>query len=305
MLSASSVAVSLALFAGALVLAFATAQAFSLITGGFPRWLRGTSVLVAKAIALFPLSALLWSAVGLWVGRWGLPVASLMPAAEGAAGLDTVSRAAWEIWWWAPPVFLLALPLAADLGARLTGPRRANPWPVLLVPGWLGLALLPVVEEALHLPGALAGVVTSLRSPAAPSVLVAVFPLLLLMLGWWVLVMAWPCKPPPHLPTADDRIFEGAIAIGFSPEEAWRLHLRTPNLRRRLANGLSLAASLLAVWTAYGCPGDTSGAHPHRLETAFQAALHHPEAPLLAAWPYALCALSLWLLGRIIQPRHR
>lgn len=304
MLSASAAAVSLALFAGALVLASATAQAFSLVVNGGPRWLRWPASLLAKVVALFPLPALLWAAVGLWVGSWGRPVASLMPAAESASGLDAVTRAAWEIWWWAPPVFLLALPLAADLGVRLTSKSRPpQKWPAILGTGWLGLALQPLVEEALNLPGALAGVVASVRSPAASSVLVALFPLLLLMLGWWLVVMAWPRKPVPVLPTHDDRILEGAIAIGFSPEEAWRLHIQAHHRRRQLGSGLSLAASVLAVWTAYGCPGYAAGTRG--FEAAFQMALNHPAAPLLAAWPYALCALSLWLLGRIIQPRHR
>ena len=294
--------ISLGLLAGALLLGATTAQALVMGVRGQGRWARWPVMLVAKTALLFPLSALLWSAIGCWVGHLGLPVSSLMPAPVTAETLDLLTRIAHVVWWWAPPVFLLSLPVACQLVVSSLMTNR--PWfAQVRRAGLLGLALLPVVEDAFHLPGILAGLIPALHHPGATSFLLEFAPLLMLGGVWWCLASAWPHAPVPHIPTDEDKIREGALVIGLSPQEVWKRHLMHGRVRRGLARLCSAAALAFSLWIAYGCPG--SAAWSTRLRTAFDRALYEPIAPLSAVALPALCALSLWLLGRIILPRPR
>ncbi|MES2505298.1 MAG: hypothetical protein V4599_01245 [Verrucomicrobiota bacterium] len=302
MISFVSLLVSLGLLAGALLLVVTAAQALAAAARGLGAWARWPVALVAQAVALFPLSALVWAAVGQWVGQWGLPISSLMPAAVDPAQEDSLSRLATWVWWWAPPLFLLALPLTAHLlAACLVGRRPFHHQVVMLgLPTALGLA---VVEDAFHLPGALAGLLPALQPGATVSVLGALLPAILLTGFWVCLALAWPRRQEMYRPTAEDRIRDGALAIGLSPEEIWRRHLWRNQARRAVSMFCSVAAWGLVLWIALGCPGEEILGV--RFQAAYQAALQTPQAPLLLAWPYALWALSLWLLGRIILPRPR
>lgn len=295
--------VSLSLVLGALALGSSTALAIAAVMRSLGGWTRWPVSVLAKAVGLFPLSALVWSAVGLWVGHWGLSISSLMPAHAALDATDFASKIAHLIWWWMPPLFLLSVPVAAQLlSATCVGEHR--PWyrQVRLAGCW-AVFLLPVVEEAFHLPGAVAGLIPALHSPSSGSVLLLVMPVAALVVIWGCIASAWPRQPVPHRPTATDKVREGAVAIGLPPAEVWKRHLLRDQLRRSIATLASLAACGLSLWAAYGCPGHA--AEHERLQAALHAALNTPAAPLLAAWPYAFCALLLWLLGRIILPRHR
>lgn len=294
--------ISIGLLLGALLLGVTSALAVLSLTQTWGRRVKGTLAFLAKGVVLFPLSALVWAAVGGWVGRCGWPVSSLMPAVADPALMGPSSRLAEAIWWWAPPVFLLALPLTCQLLAAGWAGRR--PWHVQVrFAGLLGVVLLPVVEDALHLPAALAGIVPGLHSSGSASVAVVLWPLALLALGWWCLASAWPRDPAPYLQSEEDKIREGAVVIGFSPQEVWKRHLLRNQFLRASSRLCSAAAMGLTGWVAYGCPGNVRWYAS--FHAAFRAALADPLAPLLTAWPYALCALSLWVLGRIILPRSR
>ncbi len=159
---------------------FAVAFAASWIGWGLPR----AAGLAARLLALFPLAALGWAAVGFIVGRHGWPIESLLPH-HPAPGRDTEMLALGRtVWWWSLPVLLLMLPLAGEicsetldrfssarslpltLGLRSRGLpgswihyRHLLPavWPGLLDRlewlGILGLGYLVFVEEALGVPG--------------------------------------------------------------------------------------------------------------------------------------------------------
>lgn len=297
-----SLIVSLGLLFGVLLLVVTTAQALATVARGLGAWARWPVAVLVQAVALFPLSALVWAAVGQWVGQCGLPISSLMPAAMDPAQEDSLSRLATAVWWWAPPLFLLALPLTAHLlAACLVGRRPFHHQVAMLgLPAALGLA---VVEDAFHLQGALAGLLPALQPGATVSVLGALLPAILLA-GFWVCVtLAWPRRDEMFHPTVEDQIRDGALAIGLSPEEVWRRHLWQNQARRGVSMACSAAAWGLVLWIALGCPGEEILGV--RFHAAYQAAVQTPQAPLLLAWPFALCALSLWLLGRIILPRPR
>ncbi len=301
-MSLVSFIISLGLLLGALLLAVTTAMGLAAIArlpGGWTRW---PLAVAGKGAALFPLSALAWAAIGLWAGRWGMPVGSLMAAAVDPTLLDFSSRLAQAVWWWVPPLFLLALPLTGEFLAGLLVGREAFHRQVRRA-GLLGIVLLAVIEDAFHLPGALAGVIRGLHSPETVSLFLTLGPPAVLGIVWWCLASAWPRTPVPYQPGGEDKIREGALAIGLSPQEVWKRHLMRNQLLHGLATLCSAAAWIWIVWIAYGCPGHAGLSH--EFHEAMRAALTDPAAPLRFAWPHALCALFLWMLGRIFLPRPR
>ncbi|TDU81681.1 hypothetical protein EI77_00991 [Prosthecobacter fusiformis] len=294
--------VSLGLLLGALLLAVTTSLSLEAAARCLGKWVRWPIAIAVQAVALFSLSALAWSAIGYWVGDLGRPISSLMPAQTDLAKVGFATQLAQMLWWWIPPIFLLALPLTALLlAARLVGHRPGHVQ--VLLAGLPGIVWLAVVEDAFHMPGVLARIIPALHSPQTPSILMLLWPALLLAFVWWTVVFIWPRSPLPYQPSALEKIREGALAIGLSPDEVWKRHLLQPQLRQFLADLCSIAAIGMSLWISLGCPGNvTLSAQMHQ---ALSAALDDPQAPLRATLPYMLCALSLWLLGRIIQPRLR
>lgn len=296
-MSFSAFILSFGLLLGALLLSVTAAQALAAVL----RRVRWPAAFSAKIIALFPLAAWIWMAMGFSVGHLGLPVGSLS-LMTGDQATDTATRIAQIIWWWAPPVFLLALPLTAELlFACLVGKRPL--FSQIRLVGWLAIALQAIVEDAFHLPGALASLVPSLHS-ANPSLIAgALVAPAFMAVVWWTIMGIWPRKSQPYQPTREDLIRDGALAIGLSPEEAWKQHLLPGQIRRGLAAAFSLAAWAISLWASLGCPGQPElGKAWHQ---ALNRALGDPLAPLYTAWPYALCALCFWLTGRIVVPRNR
>lgn len=294
---------SLGLLLGALLLSATSALAI----GTFIRGLKGSgkagALLVLKWIALFPLTALVWSAIGGWVGQLGLPISSLMPSAVvESGGLDWMSRMAHLIWWWAPALFLLSVPLTAQLlVSSLIGQQ---PWhSQVRWAGFYGVTLLPVVEEAFRLPGAVASLIPALHLPSPSSFFVVCLPLVILAVLWWILSEIGPRNPVSFVMTAEQKVRDSAIIIGLPEGEIWRRHLMRGSLLRRFAQVTSFLAVAVTLWVAYGCPGHTVWSQ--QLDAALRSALTDPQSPLLAALPYSLCALSLWALGRIFLPRPR
>lgn len=299
-MSPATYSVTLGLFFGALLLAVTSGLAVATMARGLGAAGRWPVLLLARAVVLWPVSTLIWAAIGCWVGKLGLPVLSLMPATDAEGAFHT--QIAQVIWWWAPPVLLLALPMSAQVLASSLVSRK--PWYAQVrQAGLLGIVLIPVVEEAFHLPGALAGLIPAWQMPGTPSLLLAFAPLAGLMAAWWCLASAWPRSPAAFQPEAEDKIREGALAIGLSPHEVWKRHLRHNQMRRGLAWGCSALALIFSLWLAYGAPGVAQVRDA--LQAGLQQALSWPLAPLQAALPYVLCALSLWLLGRMILPRTR
>ena len=297
-----SLLVSLSLLLGVLLLTVTTAQALAAMARGLGTWARWPLALLSQALALVPLSVLIWAAVGQWVGQWGLPISSLMPTATDPAQEEALTRLATWVWWWAPAMILLAVPLSAHLLASHLVGRRPFYQQVagLALPAALGLA---VVEDAFHLPGALAALLPALQPGATDSVLGALLPMFLLAGFWACVAHAWPRQPEVYHRPAQDQIREGALAIGLSPQETWRRHLWQHDARRVISTLSTIAAWGLALWIALGCPG-----HPvlaAQFHASYTAALQTPEAPLWLAWPYVLWALSFGLLARIILPRSR
>lgn len=290
---------SLGLICGALLLAAATAELLQLRLGRLrPRW-RALLALPVQAVALLPVAALAWAAVGGWVGRLGWPIESLLPTLTAQVGWP--AALARGLWTWMPPLFLLAIPLGAEwLAFRLTRPEAALGRHL----GGLSLlaaAYLVAVEDILGLPGAGARVAEALRAEDPRALFhsgLLLGAVALLLRGLWALHAR---RLPPVPPTRAQPVYEGALAIGWSPWQAWRRHRMPGQLRGALAALLQAGARILLVAVV---AGSVRGQGPgQEIYLAARRALEEPLAPLQAALPFLLCALSLAVLGRIIAPR--
>ncbi|MCW0219971.1 MAG: hypothetical protein OJI67_16725 [Prosthecobacter sp.] len=293
---------SLALFLGAMILSVTSSLAIATLWKPLGKTLAWPLILAAKGVALFSLTALIWAFIGLWVGHLGLPVSSLMLTPGDALSLDFTARLAQAIWWWVPPIFLLSVPLTAALLAGRLLAQRSWYAQVFLV-GLFGIALLGVVEDAFHLPGALAAWVPKMQSTSDAQFTLLLWPPVVLGLIWWGIVAACPRTPATYTPTSADLIRDGSLVIGLSPWQAWKQNQMATDLRKILSFLFSCAAFCLSLWVAYGCAG--AGSLRHEFHAAYRVVINDPWAPLLVAWPYALCALLLWVVSRIILPRSR
>lgn len=237
----------------------------------FPGPLRHAGFWLGKTMAFFPVTFLVWSFLGFWVGELEHPVWSLMPTDEEAMTLSAATPEAWArwIWTWMPAVALAAVPLAGQaLSLHLEADPHRRRW------GWLGfgflaLALLIPLEETLALEGVGSLVLQAFRQPDPAGRAAAVWSLM----GTMVCLVA---------------------ALPFPAR--WRLDTlsgRGDGLRR-------LAAAVLkaAAWTGVLLFSQKL------LPELDSGQILPPPLPLLAAgWKPALCVLSLWVLGHIIQPR--
>ncbi|MDZ4288651.1 MAG: hypothetical protein U0984_11870 [Prosthecobacter sp.] len=326
---------SLGRLMAALVVATATALAFAISLRRLPAWLRTTLAVLAKSIALFPVAALTWSFIGLWVGKWGWPIESLMPV---EAGKGFLPRMAATLWNWSLPVLLLAVPLTADLTAWLLTTIARAPSPglvdALAAKGLdgkrifyrhhlpricaglagklpfvtlLGAGYLIAVEDVLDLPGAAFSLARALRAGAADPLAAGVV--------LWSMTAALGCtitwllcrvfcprgQSTAPRPSASSRLLESAMVIGLSRAAGWRRHLLPRQFRSALhllfcgASWAVVGTILISTIVGWG-PGVV-------LAEATKSALTDPWASLSAGVSPALCALFLWLLSRIMAPR--
>jgi len=66
---------------------------------------------LGRALSLFPVHALAWAFIGLWVGRWGFPIWSLMPVSADSKSLSFIEHLSQDLWTWVPAILLLCIPL--------------------------------------------------------------------------------------------------------------------------------------------------------------------------------------------------
>jgi len=320
------------LFLGALLLATTSALALGIAFRNFAL----LGLLLGRALSFFPVNALAWSFIGIWVGCYGWPIWSLMPLEASKESLPLAEHAARHIWLRTPPLLLTALPLAGHLlacvlpalshlpwphvecglrarglwqAARFYRQRLPHAWPEISVhfrsAGLLAAALLILVEDAFSINGIAAPVAHALRLHDVSTILPNAAALASLAALWWLLIWrtsAWRIPSVARRAGQSSAVQDGAVIIGLSRFEAWRSHCLPVQLRHLLAwlantaawgvTGLTAYTSLIGVW-----PG---AALAHTIGIAFS----HPFAPLEAGLPPLLCALSFWLLGRIIAPRY-
>ncbi len=210
---------TLGLVVGAACLSQAMSLAVCLIS--FQLGFRSASVarFIARFVALTPISAISWLAVGWIVGMQGLPVESLTPH-HPVPGQDTAALGMGRVfWWWLLPIWILALPMTGELvaeivpsffqakerelamglrargiGASAIRYRHWLPlvWPtitcLLLSRGLLLFGYVIFVEEALGIPGWGSFFAHSIQSGAIQNIAGAVYAAGWMTAAWCVCV---------------------------------------------------------------------------------------------------------------------
>ncbi len=74
---------------------------------------------LGKAAVFFPMSALAWSFLGLWIGQLGHPIWTLMPVSRTTDSLPSLDLTAHFVWTWVPALGLLCVPLTGQCLSRL------------------------------------------------------------------------------------------------------------------------------------------------------------------------------------------
>ena len=209
---------SFVILAASALLAFAIALLAALVTRRAGWGLPHLAALAGRALAVFPVVALGWGAIGLLIGKLGLPIESLLPRHTSA-----LSEEAWlasGLWWWLVPVWLMAIPQAGALlsefvdrlsqplpgslveGLRARGLRMAQirhqhelktAWPQLFDrlegAGIIALGYLVVIEDTLRVPGWGAFVAEALRAGDAAAIAGGVYFGGWLAAGWSLVVL--------------------------------------------------------------------------------------------------------------------
>jgi ABC-type dipeptide/oligopeptide/nickel transport system permease component len=200
------VSVLVAFCAGLLVVFTARRMGF-----GLP-WMVG---FLGRALAVVPVVALVWGAIGVLIGMKGWTIESLLPNLP-AQGLETTDLTrARRLWWWLVPLWVLVVPLAGVfISAMVDDLRHALPpvflhglkargltrsrihydhvmpvvWPRVLAHaealGLLALGGIVFVEDALNLPGWGAFFAKALREGDARGIAGCVY-----VAGW--MAAAW------------------------------------------------------------------------------------------------------------------
>lgn len=282
---------ALFILALALLITQPSAQACAAHFHKAPAWLRWPLRLLAQTLAFFPLTALSLSLAGYIVSAHGWPLPSLMPM-ENEPGLAT-----W-LWYWAPPLLLLCVPLHALAFAQHLS-SRCQPRRVLAGSAALAAVGILMLAESLQLIPTMPTPALAVRQADAPLLLHSLAHTTLLALcGIW-LTGFWPVPVKKHQISAATLICESARVIGLTPWQIWWRHQLPMLLRPALALLLDLSAWALALAGAWAVfiplPYLTE------LHTAGTHWLQQPSASIIAAAPVVLCSLSLWLAARIVR----
>lgn len=118
---------SLVVLAIALSFSLCLALGVELLTCGFGRRARRLLAFGGRALACVPVPALAWGFVGLWIGRFGGPVETLMPVELPVAESEWQATAARLLWEFLAPALLLAVPLAGELIHGIIGDAPVTP----------------------------------------------------------------------------------------------------------------------------------------------------------------------------------
>ena len=294
--------------------------------------LMNAGFLLGMAAVFFPVNALLWWFLGLWIGRLGHPVWTLMPVAEVTGDLPAVDVAARLVWTWVPALGLLSVPLTGLWLARFLG----CPPPVVMPAEDAGSMTRNLATPHLAPAKRDAG-----RQPA-PS-----------MIQWREgILLSHPARAQRDIPRSlgiranRPRAWGAgilALLLLVCIEDTLKIHgsaaLFAQSLRAHDLTGAATAMLMLTciavLWTLVaGGPGPwvvKSVRHGFAMVFKFAAwsvlvltlvadiiglrlpllaeihpdtAFASPGSVLLAGLTPMLCALSLWLAGHIIRPQN-
>lgn len=112
---------TLAMLCASMLIATSTGLAVAITLNGLGRGVLAVAMLAGRFVALVPVAALGWTFVGVWIGRLGMPIETLLPSL--LMPRDETPELAFGRWtWgWMAPVLLVAVPIAGETVARAAG----------------------------------------------------------------------------------------------------------------------------------------------------------------------------------------
>lgn len=278
------------------------------------------------ALSLYPVQPLAWAFIGFWVGRWGFPIWSLMPLTADSKSLPFLENLSRDLWTWVPAILLLCIPLTGqwivlllqtlplletvkpaseEMGKSLATPHLASP---ARVPGRPLERFMLRTRNRIQLPASMRAVTGSLQSAELPNPVWGIGLLALIFLFCIEDILGLPgalaklveaLRARNHQAAAMPVLMVGCVAALGTFCAGSPVFIRPATLRgafSRFFKGLCwsvIIAFLLAVTLGI--------AIPFLPEVDHERIFDHPASALWAGLPPMLCALSLWLLGHMIQ----
>lgn len=105
---------SLIILGLSLLLAMSIALAVGLLARRIGPLAEKAVAVLGRALACLPIAMVAWGFIGLWIGRFGLPVESLMPAQLPEAQAEPQAELARLLWEILAPVLILAIPFSGE-----------------------------------------------------------------------------------------------------------------------------------------------------------------------------------------------
>lgn len=285
---------------------------------------------LGKAAVFFPMSALAWSFLGLWIGQLGHPIWTLMPVARSAENLPTLDLVAHFVWTWAPALGLLSVPLTGQCLSRLLRLPPCTDQPAEDQDNQLRSLATPHLDSAQREAGRQpapslirwrAGILLShparevRAGPVLPVAAVGhaglwgmgmLAYLLLVCLEDTLGIQGAAAALGQSLRAHDFTAAAPAMLMMTCLATLWTLVVGGPgpwpvkSARHGLTALFKFAAwSVLALTLATSIIGLRL---PLLMVIDADMAFASPKSALLAGLPPMLCALSLWFVGHIIRP---
>ena len=280
---------------------------------------------LGRALSLFPVHALAWAFIGLWVGRWRFPIWSLMPVSADSKSLSFIEHLSQDLWTWVSAILLLCIPLIGQWmviftnsvplpGTELLGPEEvekslatphlASPERVL---GGSFEELMLKTRNRVPLRAAKRVMVVKKQSVQLPNpvwglgllALIFLFSIEdILGLPGVMAMLAQALRTSTYQTAAMPVLMVGCVAV-LGTLCAGSPALMSPiTIRCGLSwflKGVSwsvVIASLLAVSLGINVPFMT--------QVDSEMVFSNPMSALWAGVPSMLCALFLWLVGHMI-----
>ena len=112
---------TLAMLCATMLIATSTGLAVAILLNGLGKGVLAVAMVAGRFVALVPVAALGWSFVGVWIGRMGMPIETLLPSLLMPRGeTPELALGRWT-WGWMAPVLLVAVPVTGETLARAAG----------------------------------------------------------------------------------------------------------------------------------------------------------------------------------------
>ena len=291
--------------------------------GGFQK----TGFWLGRVLSLFPIHTLAWTFIGLWVGRWGFPIWSLMPVTADSPSLSFLEHLSQDLWTWVPAILLLCIPLVGQWIVILSqsAPLLETPKPTpeeveksLATPHLVSPERVPGrpfeefmlrTRDRIQLRTSMRTVMGENQSPELPNPVWGI--------GLLALIFLFSVEDILGLPGAMAKLVQALRAQAYQAAATPVVMLSCVAALGAFCAGSPFFKGPATIrcalaWLLKGAGWSTVIASqltvtlgiaiPLLPEVDSEMVFANPMSALWAGFPSMLCALSLWLLGHMIHP---